>query len=72
MENLPMVSGTLGLILMIVWLALLVFTLLHAIGNKNIDRNNKILWVAIMVVVPIGGSLVYLFWRLVKTIANPS
>jgi hypothetical protein len=70
MENLPLVSGTLGLILMIVWLALLIFTLFHAIGNKNIDRNNKWLWVLIMVVVPILGSLVYLFWRLVKRVPN--
>ncbi len=70
MENIPLVPGTLGLILMIVWLALLVFTLFHAIGNKNIDRNNKWLWVVIMVVVPILGSLVYLFWRLVKRVAN--
>jgi hypothetical protein len=70
MENIPLVSGTLGLMLMIVWLALLIFTLFHTIGNKNIDRNNKWLWVLIMVVVPILGSLVYLFWRLVKRVAN--
>jgi hypothetical protein len=70
MENIPLVSGTLGLILMIVWIALLLFTFLHAIGNKNIDRGNKVLWIVIMIVVPILGSLVYLFWRLVKRVAN--
>ncbi|OKS89313.1 PLDc N-terminal domain-containing protein [Mucilaginibacter polytrichastri] len=70
MENIPLVSGTFGLILMVVWLLLLIFTLVHTIGNKNIDRNNKILWIAIMLVVPILGSLIYLFWRLVKKVAN--
>lgn len=70
MYNLSFVTGTFGLIVMIIWLLLLIFTLLHAIGNRNIDKNSKVLWVAIMVVVPILGSLVYLFWRGVKRVAN--
>lgn len=68
--DLSFVTGTLGLIVMIVWLGLLIFTLLHAIGNRNLDKNSKVLWVAIMIVVPILGSLVYLFWRMVKRVAN--
>lgn len=66
----PAFSGTIGLIFLTIWLGLVVFSLFHILLHKEIDRNNKILWIAIVLVVPIGGALVYLFWRSVKRVAN--
>jgi phospholipase D-like protein len=62
------IGGTLGLIFLIVWGLLSLYSLINVIRNHNINGGAKILWVVIIIVVPILGSLFYLFWRSVKTL----
>ena len=60
------ISGTFGFIFLIIWFLLLIFTLVSILRNANLDLGNKILWLAIIVVVPILGSLTYLLIRSLK------
>ncbi|MGZ3763289.1 MAG: PLDc N-terminal domain-containing protein [Mucilaginibacter sp.] len=60
------IGGTFGLIFLIVWALLSLYSLVSVLRNNNINGGTKILWVVIIIVVPILGSLVYLFWRSVK------
>jgi Phospholipase_D-nuclease N-terminal len=60
------IGGTLGLIGLILWGALSLYSLINVIRSKNINEGSKILWIVIIIVVPIVGSLIYLFWRSVK------
>jgi phospholipase D-like protein len=61
-------GGTLGLIFMIVWIALSLYTLINIIRTHAINEGSKILWVVVIIVIPIIGSMSYLFWRSVKTL----
>lgn len=60
------ISGTFGFIFLIVWFLLLIFTLVSILRNANLDLGNKLLWLAIIVVVPILSSLTYLLIRSVR------
>jgi hypothetical protein len=60
------IGGTLGLIFLILWALLSLYSLINVIRNRNINGGSNILWVVIIIVVPILGSLTYLFWRSVK------
>jgi hypothetical protein len=60
------IGGTLGLIFLILWALLSLYSLVNVIRNRNINGDSNILWVVIIIVVPILGSLTYLFWRSVK------
>lgn len=60
------IGGTFGLIFLIVWAMLSLYSLINVLRNRNINGGTKILWVVIIIVVPILGSLIYLFWRSVK------
>jgi hypothetical protein len=60
------IGGTLGLIFLILWALLSLYSLVNVIKNRNINGDSNILWVVIIIVVPILGSLTYLFWRSVK------
>ncbi len=60
------IGGTLGLIFMVIWALLSLYSLINVLRNKNVNGDSKILWVVIIIVVPILGSLFYLFWRSVK------
>lgn len=60
------IGGTFGLIFLIVWALLSIYALINIIRTSNINLGSKVLWIIIIVVVPILGSLVYLFWRKVK------
>ena len=62
------IGGTLGLIFLIIWAMLSLYSLVNVLRNNNINGGTKILWVVVIIVVPILGSLVYLFWRTVKEI----
>jgi hypothetical protein len=64
------ISGTVGLVFLVIWIALLVVTLLNLISSKKLDRNTKVLWFAVIVVVPILGSLTYWFWLSVRRVEN--
>ncbi|HZX59506.1 MAG TPA: PLDc N-terminal domain-containing protein [Mucilaginibacter sp.] len=60
-------GGTLGLIFLIVWGLLSLYSLINILRTHAINGGTKILWVVIIIVVPIIGSLIYLFWKSVKT-----
>lgn len=62
------IGGTFGLIFLIIWALLSLYTLINVIRNHNINEGSKILWVVIIIVVPILGSLTYMFWRSVKAL----
>jgi len=60
------IGGTVGLIFLVIWALLGLYSLINVLRNSNINNGTKVLWVAIIIVVPILGSLIYLFWRSVK------
>jgi len=60
-------GGTLGLIFLIIWGLLSLYSLINVVRSHAVNGDGKILWVVIIIVVPIVGSLTYLFWRSVKT-----
>jgi len=62
------IDGTLGLVFLIVWVLLSIYSIINVLRNRNINYSAKILWVVIIIVVPILGSLTYLFWQRVKTL----
>lgn len=64
------ISGTVGMVFLVIWIVLLVTTLFNMIGNKRFDKNTKVLWFAVIVVVPILGSLIYWFWLSVRRVEN--
>lgn len=61
-------GGTLGLICLILWLALSLYSLINILRTHAINGGSKVLWMLIIIVIPIVGSLTYLFWRSVKTL----
>jgi hypothetical protein len=62
------IGGTLGLIFLVIWGLLSLYTLINILQTHKVNEGSKILWVIIIIVVPIVGSLTYLFWRRVKTL----
>jgi hypothetical protein len=60
------IGGTFGLIFLIIWALLSVYSLINVLRNRNISGGAKILWVVVIIVVPIVGSLIYLFWKSVR------
>jgi hypothetical protein len=60
------IGGTFGLIFLILWALLSLYSLINVFRNGNINNGTKVLWIVIIIVVPILGSLIYLFWRSVK------
>jgi hypothetical protein len=53
----PSFRGALG----IVWLILMIYALLQVI-KSNVPTNTKLLWIIVIVVAPVIGSLIYLLW----------
>jgi len=62
------ISGTLGFIFLIIWALLVVISFLNILRTHTLNLPNKLLWILIIVVVPILGSLIYMVW---KTVKNP-
>ena len=50
-----------GGIFSLLWIVLIIYTLLD-IFKSSIAQNSKILWIIVVLVAPILGSLIYLFW----------
>lgn len=46
----------------VVPLILFVVALLNIIRNNNLNQNTKLLWVIMILIAPIIGALIYLFW----------
>ena len=56
------ISGAVGLIFFIAWLALIVYAVLDILRNSSMNQNTKLIWFVIIIVAPILGSLLYIFW----------
>jgi len=51
-----------------IWVLLGIYTFFAILRNKNMNGGAKALWIVIIAVVPILGSLTYLFLRSLKTL----
>jgi Zn-dependent protease with chaperone function len=56
------ISGVIGVVFFIVWLVLLVYALWLLLKSRSTNLGAKLLWLFIIVLAPILGSLLYLFW----------
>ena len=54
------IGGTFGLIFLVIWVLLSIYSLFNVLRNKNMNGGAKILWVVIIIVVPILGSIAHL------------
>lgn len=59
------ISGIFGLIFLAIWLLLSIFTVISVLRNRGHQLNvfDKILWMVLIIVVPIVGSLIYIIWK---------
>lgn len=55
------ISGAFGLIFFIAWVLLVLYALM-SILRSSMNRNTKLLWIIIIILVPVLGSLLYIFW----------
>jgi hypothetical protein len=62
------IGGTFGLIFLFIWVLLGIYAFFNIFGNRNINNGAKLLWIVIIAVVPILGSMTYLFLRSLKTL----
>jgi divalent metal cation (Fe/Co/Zn/Cd) transporter len=56
------ISGVFGLVFFVIEFVLIVYALLDIFKNPSFSLNTKLLWVIIIVLIPILGSLLYIFW----------
>jgi hypothetical protein len=59
------ISGIFGLVFLAIWLLLSIFTVISVLRNRGHQLNvyDKILWMLLIIVVPIVGSLIYIIWK---------
>lgn len=57
-----LISGIFGLIFFIAYLVLFLYALLDIFKNPNLNQTTKLLWILIILIAPILGSLIYIFW----------
>ncbi|OCX50921.1 hypothetical protein BEL04_19565 [Mucilaginibacter sp. PPCGB 2223] len=57
-----LISGIFGLIFFVAYLILFLYALLDILKNPNLNQITKLLWILIILVAPILGSLIYIFW----------
>ena len=62
------IGGTFGLLFLFIWVLLGIYAFFNILRNKNINSGAKLLWIAIIAVVPILGSLIYLFLKSLRTL----
>ena len=62
------IGGTFGLLFLLTWVLLGIYAFFNILRNKNINSGAKLLWIVIIAVVPILGSLTYLFLKSLKTL----
>jgi len=56
------ISGAFGLVFFIIEAILVIYAVLDIIKNRNFNMNTKLLWVIIIILIPILGSILYLVW----------
>lgn len=56
------IGGTFGLIFFIAEVLLVIYAIMDILRNSNLNQNTKILWFIIILIAPILGPLLYIFW----------
>ncbi len=64
----PAFSGIFGLIFLALWLILALITIIGLVRTPWLNIPARILWITVIMVVPVLGALVYLFWVKVKRV----
>jgi hypothetical protein len=62
------IGGTFGLMFLFTWVLLGIYAFFNILRNRNMNNGAKLLWIIIIAVVPILGSITYLFLRSLKTL----
>jgi len=57
-----LISGIFGLIFFVAYAILVIYAFLDIIKNPNLNQTAKLLWIIIILIAPILGSLIYIFW----------
>jgi len=57
-----LISGVFGLIFFVITAILVIYALLDVLKNPGLNGNTKLLWIIIIILLPIIGSLLYIFW----------
>ena len=57
-----LISGVFGLIFFIIYVVLVVYALMDILRSSRVNQTTKLLWIIIILVAPILGSLLYIFW----------
>ena len=56
-----LISGAFGLLFFIAWILLFLYAL-TSILRGPMNQNSKLLWIIIILIAPVLGSLLYIFW----------
>lgn len=56
-----LISGAFGLIFFIAWVLLVLYAIM-SILRSGMNQNTKLLWFIIIILIPVVGSLLYIFW----------
>jgi len=57
-----LISGIFGFIFFVLYVVLFIYALLDIIKSSRLNQNTKLLWIIIILIAPILGSLIYLVW----------
>lgn len=57
-----LIGGLFRFIFGVLWFILVVVALFDLFQNKTIRTNTKLLWLIVILIAPVFGSLIYLFW----------
>ncbi len=60
-DQLLFIGSALNAILGLFWLLLLIYTLWD-LFNRSLPINTKLLWLIVILIAPVLGSLIYLLW----------
>jgi hypothetical protein len=61
-------GGTLGLIFLAIWALFSIYALVSVLRNPHITGGGKMLWIIVIIIVPVFGSLFYVFWHNIRAI----
>ncbi len=57
-----LISGIFGLIFFVAYVLLFIIALTSILRNRSLNQTTKLLWIIIILIAPILGSLIYIFW----------
>ncbi len=61
-------GGTLGLLFLGIWAMFSFYALVSVLRNHNISGGGKMMWIIAIIIVPVFGSLFYVFWHKIRAI----